>query len=393
MSKIKLAIICSHPIQYYAPVFRLLSQQIELKVFYTMGNSKLRDNGFQQVINWDLPLLEGYPYEFLINKSNKPGTHHFMGIINPDAMEYIYAFKPTSLLIYGWAYFSHLKLLHHFKGKLPILFRGDSVFNPSQYLRNLIKRPLLLWVYKHVDIALYTGTNNKNYFIKYGLKENQLVFAPHAVDNERFASLSAQKPRMSNISNSNSPEIRSVLKLKETDVLMLYAGKFIALKNVAMLIKAFLELDIPHTHLLLVGDGALIHKLKKQCTKQKNAHLKSRIHFMPFQNQSIMPEIYQACDLFCLPSKSESWGLSINEAMAAGKAVLASDKVGAAIDLIHSKNGGIFKSSNLNHLKLMIKRMVQNKDLLKQKGASSLTIITKWSFENQANSLLNAINR
>ena len=42
-------------------------------------------------------------------------------------------------------------------------------------------------IYKHVDYALYVGKNNKEYFLQYGLKERQLIFAPHAIDNSRFA--------------------------------------------------------------------------------------------------------------------------------------------------------------------------------------------------------------
>ena len=62
-----------------------------------------------------------------------------------------------------------------------------------------------------------------------------------------------------------------------------------------------------------------------------------RVHFTGFKNQTYMPVLYQSADLFCLPSKSESWGLAVNEAMACGKAILASDKCGCAINLIKDK--------------------------------------------------------
>ncbi|RYG43910.1 MAG: glycosyltransferase family 1 protein, partial [Chitinophagaceae bacterium] len=81
----RLAIVVTHPIQYYAPVFQALtaSKQVELKVFYTWGEGSVKkfDPDFKKVIEWDIPLLEGYAYEFLTNKSSDPGTHHFRGII------------------------------------------------------------------------------------------------------------------------------------------------------------------------------------------------------------------------------------------------------------------------------------------------------------------------
>ena len=66
----KLAVISSHPIQYNAPLFALLAKEpeMELKVFYTWGKDSIKDKydpDFQQKIQWDIPLLEGYQYQFL----------------------------------------------------------------------------------------------------------------------------------------------------------------------------------------------------------------------------------------------------------------------------------------------------------------------------------------
>jgi hypothetical protein len=65
----KLAIITSHPIQYYAPWFRYLAEttNLAIKVFYLwdFGVTKNIDVDFQQAIEWDIPLLVGYDYEFV----------------------------------------------------------------------------------------------------------------------------------------------------------------------------------------------------------------------------------------------------------------------------------------------------------------------------------------
>jgi hypothetical protein len=72
MPQRKLAIICTHPIQYYAPVFRALamSDRIHLRVFYTYSQAAsdgLFDPGFGAEVKWDVPLLEGYAYQFVRN--------------------------------------------------------------------------------------------------------------------------------------------------------------------------------------------------------------------------------------------------------------------------------------------------------------------------------------
>jgi glycosyltransferase involved in cell wall biosynthesis len=97
-----------------------------------------------------------------------------------------------------------------------------------------------------------------------------------------------------------------------------------------------------------------------------------------------MPVVYRLCDVFILPSKGpvETWGLSINEAMACSKAVLVSRVCGCAIDLIHEDvNGYVFNSDNKKYLVEKMKVMLRNKNRLKEMGNESFKIIQNWSFE------------
>ena len=94
-----------------------------------------------------------------------------------------------------------------------------------------------------------------------------------------------------------------------------------------------------------------------------------------------MPVLYQSADLFCLPSKSESWGLSINEAMACGKAVLASDTVGCAADLIdRGHNGLVFNEGDITSLASCLDVLTVSKTELARMGERSKAIISEWNF-------------
>lgn len=370
----KLAVVVSHPIQYYVPVFQQLAQYVALCVFYTLGKTTNYDQGFQQEITWDLPLLEQYEFVFLRNTAWNPSSRNFFDIINPEAVPAITAYQPDCLLIYGWAHYSHFQLLRHFKGRIPILFRGDSVcLNPSPYLKTVIKKTFLCWIYRHIDIALFVGSNNKHYFQQAGLNEEQLVFAPHAVDNHRFSD------------TPSSLDLRSKLQIKTQDLLVLYAGKITEKKGVQLLIEAFIANELPGVQLLICGSGRLKSKLIKRYGQQKN------LHFLPFQNQQQMPELYHSCDLFCLPSDNESWGLSINEAMAAGKAILCSDRTGAAADLVNPLNGAIFKSGNLKDLQRKLTQLCSQADKLSAMGKISKERIQPWSFDQQVKQIHDVI--
>lgn len=376
----KLAIVITHPIQYYAPVFKLLHQRqkINIIVFYTWGEGGAQkfDPGFGKNISWDLPLLEGYPYEWVKNISVDPGSHHSKGIDNPDLINQINTWQPDAVLVYGWFYKSHLKTLKHFKGKLPVIFRGDStLLDDTGGIKSLLRSVFLKRVYRNVDYALYTGSNNKAYFKKCGLKEKQLFFAPHAVDNGRFATDRADE----------ALALRNQLGISPDEKLLLFAGKFESKKDPLLLLDAFIDINEPGTHLLFAGNGILEIELKNKASVHKN------VHFIDFQNQLYMPVVYQACDIFCLPSKGpgETWGLAINEAMACSKAILISNKVGAGTDLVKDhKNGLIFNAGDSTDLKSKLKALlVSNKTALFTMGQQSRQIIEEWSFGKQVDGI------
>ena len=370
----RLAIITTHPIQYNAPLFKMLHERgiVQTKVFYTWGKQVLEkkfDPGFKKNIQWDIPLLDGYEYEFLNNVSKKPGSHHFRGIINPGIINKIKIFQPTTILVYGWSYQSHLKVLTHFKNRIPILFKGDStLLDESKFLKKIFRKFFLTWVYKHIDYALYLGKNNKDYFIEYGLKSDQLKYSPHAVENSRFA---ISKEALSN---------RTEYYIMDDDVVLLFAGKLEPKKNPLLLFDIMKRINNPKLKLLIVGDGELANEVDKLSSTD------DRVKYVGFKNQSKMPCIYQMADIFILPSKGpgETWGLALNEAMAAGCSVIASSKVGGAIDLIEENVNGVIFDNDIAPVIQFIEKMLQSKTLLQKAGYSSTKIISGFTLEKNA---------
>ncbi|WP_338793008.1 glycosyltransferase family 4 protein [Bernardetia sp. Wsw4-3y2] len=388
----KLAIITTHPIQYYAPIFKLLSdrKKIEICVFYTWGKDALKDKfdkGFGKKIEWDIPLLEGYKYQFLENIAEDKGSHHFKGIDNPIIIQEIKNYNPDAILVFGWSYKSHLKVIRHFKNKTPIWFRGDShLLDEISFPKKIARKVFLTWLYSHIDKAFFVGTNNKNYYQQAALNDKKLTFAPHAIDNSRF------KPTEKN--TELAKQWRKELGIKETELVWLFAGKFEPKKSPLLLLEAFIqrqnekkEQEKNKEYLIFLGNGELENELKQKSESYQN------IYFLPFQNQSKMPIVYLLCDVFVLPSKGagETWGLAINEAMAAKKAVIASTKVGCAVDLIQSdkennENGFVFQSENIESLKEAMNK-IKSQQQAKEMGEISYQIIQNWSFEKIAEKL------
>ncbi len=358
----KVVFIISHPIQYYVPLLQGLSnnKDLDIVVLYTWGENSIAkfDPGFNRVVEWDMPLLDGYKYEFLTNISADPGTHHFNGINNPDIIKRINELKPDKLVVFGWSFKSHLKVLKTFKGKIPIYFRGDShLLTETNFIKNILRRIYLTWIYKHIDFAIAVGTQNKLYYKCMGLKDSQILFAPHAIDDKRFL---------------DNTEIDKSIPFPINNIKFIYVGKFEYRKDLETLIQAKLLLKDLSCSLILVGNGPDEEKLKSIAREDKN------IHFIDFVNQAKIPSVYKMADVFVLPSISETWGLGINEAMNSGLAIIASDKVGSAIDLVRN-NGYIFKNGDIKDLSNKMKCLIEDRDLLEDFKKSSIKSIKDWS--------------
>ncbi|WP_242919039.1 glycosyltransferase family 4 protein [Pontibacter liquoris] len=371
----RLAVVATHPVQYNAPIFRMLSAigKLDLKVFYTWFQAKEQvfDPGFGKVITWDIPLLEGYSYLFTRNKTATIGPKTFWSIQNPELIKEIEDYNPDAILVIGWNYYSHLQVMRHFNGKVPVLFRGDStLLNDKKGIKKQLRRLVLRQIYRYVDFALFVGSQNKAYYLEHGLKPEQLIFAPHAIENNRFSSDidgEADLWAKNNLTRLGIPAAAKVF---------LYAGKLESVKNPELLLKAFAAPAID-AHLILVGNGQLEFKLK---SKYKNC---AKVHYMDFQNQTLMPAVYRMADVFVLGSDSETWGLAVNEAMACGKAVLVSDKVGCAIDLVQpGVNGFIFEAGSIDSLQEKLHLLSSmTKAELSYMGKASALKIQDWNYD------------
>lgn len=371
--KTKLAILSSHPIQYNAPLFAMLAQSavLDIRVFYTWSQSReaLFDKDFGKTIQWDIPLLEGYAYEFVENISNQPGPGSFKGMVCPDLIGRIEEWGAQALLVYGWNYHAHFHAMRHFRGRIPVWFRGDStLLDERGGWKQLLRRLFLRVIYHFADNAFYVGENNRQYFLAHGFSPRRLFFAPHAIDNRRFGDPGQQE----------AMQWRRELGIEDQDIAVLFVGKFEPKKDPGLLVRAALKLNRPGVHYLFIGNGVLEESLHEMTRGDQ------RFHFIPFQNQSRMPAVYHLGDILALPSAGpgETWGLAVNEAMACGKAILASDKCGCAIDLVEpGTNGLIVPAGNEASWTEALRSITASKPQLLQMGQASRKRIASWSFE------------
>tara|TARA_B110000240_G_scaffold3750_1_gene4245 strand:- start:9254 stop:10417 length:1164 start_codon:yes stop_codon:yes gene_type:complete len=348
----RLAIVTSHPIQYYAPWFKHLSSLLDLHVFYMFESKEqgLEDNEFGVSFNWDIDLLEGYKYTFLKNVSKYPSVNKFNGCDVPSLKKEIKAGGFDSVLVLGWYLKGFWQAIVTCKlNKIPVIVRGDSKLEKNNsFFKRSIKKVIYPIMLRSFDMCLYVGHRNKEYLKHYCVPEKKLTFCPHFINQEFF------KKKTVNFSKN---EVIKKLNLSHTSYKVLFVGKLIDIKRPLDILRALslIPKDLIEIELLIVGSGYLELEMKEYC-KINN---ENRVHFLGFKNQTELPSIYKVSDVLILPSSNETWGLVVNEGFSLLTPAIVSDGVGCAPDLIEEGiTGEVFRSGDIESLSSKIKKVL-----------------------------------
>jgi glycosyltransferase involved in cell wall biosynthesis len=382
----KVAYFLTHPIQYQVPMIRHLGAGgVDLEVFYgsDSGSSAFFDPGFGQPVQWDVPLLEGYPHTILNHEElSGPRTEqitHYRKQIRNVLKHGTY----RAVWVHGWHHpFAAAAWLESQALNIPLMLRAETFLGCVQggWFKRLAHRMIFSRRFRQVKAFLAVGTLNHQLYRAYGAPEDHIFRVPYAVDNDFFQS------RAKN-AHPNSETLRAELGIEPGRTVILFCGKLITVKDPATLIQAVGQLE-GNPVLLIAGDGALRSDLEELADKVAPG----RIKFLGFKNQTELPALYDLCDVFVLPSAFEPWGLVVNEVMNAGKPVIVSDQVGCGPDLIAPGiNGDIFRAGDVADLCRKLAPYCQSPDLREVAGTESLARINCWSFSEDLTGLQQAL--
>lgn len=319
----RIGFLISHPIQYYAPIFRELAKRCDLTVFFAhrQDATQQASAGFGVAFEWDVDLLSGYESRFLANVSRQPSTERFGGCNTPEIADVIGSGNFDAFVVPGWSLRSYWQAVRACRrARVPVMVRGDSqLVNQPNDIRRPAKFLLYPTLLRQFDGCLYVGQRNREYLQHYGTKPERLFFSPHCVDNEAFAS-GSEKARRESGANGTDRTRR-----------VLYVGRLVEGKQLMDLVEAAVRLATAGKgiELVIAGSGPLEGSLV-EATRAGGVDAR----FLGFVNQSKLPSVYAASDVIVLPSMRETWGLVINEAMACGVPAVVSDAVGCGPDLI-----------------------------------------------------------
>ena len=387
----KIAVVISHPIQYFVPLFRRLAEEprIDCTVLYSslMGSQTYADPGFGLEIKWDIPLLGGYHYKVLPGYFSA-NIRNFFSCTSPQVVAELSKGAYDAAIVFGWGRLnSWLAFLGAWLGRVPVMIYGDT--NPvnesskSRFLQ-LVRRPLLVRLFRKIAAFLVTGTLNRRFYESLGVRPEKCYFVPLAVDNDYFAARAAAV-------KSRRDEFRARLGIAPEVVVLLFAGKLVPRKRPQDLLYAAVSLreSAPPIAVAFVGEGELRPFLESEI---RRLSLKN-VHLLGFKNQSELPEIYGISDIFVLPSSIEPRGLVTNEAMACGLPIIVSDRTGVwgDGDLVRAgENGFVYPCGDVGALGQAIRRLVTEPGLRERMAARSQEIISGFGYDKCIEGILKA---
>jgi 1,2-diacylglycerol 3-alpha-glucosyltransferase len=302
---------------------------------------------------------------------------------------------PVVAMIPGWGTPASLIALEWcLRNRRPAVVMSESTaFDEKRYaLAESIKRIVV----SLFSAGLAGGQLQMEYLIALGLRRDRVFTGYDVVDNEYFR-------RKAEEVRNQALEVRQKYGLPEN--YFLASARFIEKKNLPTLIRAYARYrelagngdDGPRTtdngpwDLVLLGDGPLKAVL---CRLISDLRLRGHVHLAGFIRYRDLPAYYALADVFVHASRTEQWGLVVNEAMATGLPVIVSNRCGCVPDLVaEGQNGFTFDPGSVEGLsKLMLDMWRLPKERREKMGRESRRIVAGFTPANFATGAQRAIN-
>jgi glycosyltransferase involved in cell wall biosynthesis len=324
--RLRLGIVASHPIQYQSPLWRALDDKgLDVEVLYLSkhGLGTSVDTDFGQAVRWDSDLFSGFSHRFLNAPwDTKPGS--VLTGLSGHVVPAILRGRYDAVLVSGYASAGYLAArLAAALGRVPVYVRAETVSSPTKTsagskawrlrAHGVVLRPLL----RSYAGAFPIGVDSERFYREMGIDGSLLTRAPYGVENKWFSRPPDAVIRAKRDEMGCAPQ----------DVLILHAGKLIGRKRPeqAVAVAAALRSRGITARAVIVGSGP------------SESEVRTRMHsddlFLGFANQTELPTLYGAADIVVVASTYETWGLVVNEALAAGTPVVSSPYVPAADEI------------------------------------------------------------
>ena len=354
---VRLLLLTEIPAPFRIPLFNALAAQqgVEFRVLFLAAADPRRAHYelHEDEFRFDSRVLRG--------RELRRGARWM--VLNRGVLRELRRFRPDVVGVGGWNQPAFWQALAYTKARrIPLLVWVESTARDARSHAlplELAKRALI----RGASGFFVPGSASADYLRGLGVPDERIAVAPNAVDARQFGA--AAGPR------DGEP------------CTFLYVGRLDREKGLDVLLRAFERVP---GELVIVGGGSEEGALRTQASR--------RVHFVGQLDRDDVVPHYAAADVFVLPSRSEPWGMVLNEAAAAGLPLVATDGVGAAHELIeHGVNGFRVPEGDEEALAEALRRLAADEGFRQRAGARSRELVRPFTPEAWARAVVELARR
>lgn len=354
----KILYLTNIPSPYIVDFLNELGKFCELTVIFERSTSAERDKSWEnyRFVNFTGIVLKGVNVR--PDSAASPGILKY---IKKNAFDHIIVANPCTPT--GIIALEYMKLR-----KIPYIIESEGGFAKSgRGIKEKFKKQIMSGAYLYFS----TCEVDDEYFLMYGAKKDKIVRYP-------FTSLYKDEILTELLTEEEKQSLKQKLNLNEK-ITILSIGRFIPIKGFDILLQACKNLS-EKVGICIIG-GAPTDEYMNIIN---GLHLRN-IYFIDHLSKKEIKEYYLAADMFVLPTRSDTWGLVIPEAMSYGMPVISTNQCVAALALIKDlENGFVIPTENVNVLEEKMELLIRDSDLRKKIANNNIVKMRNYSIEEMA---------
>ena len=365
--RIRVTVVSPEPTPYRAPLFDRIAALPELDLTVVYAARTVASRPWQVELNHRAVFLEGIdvPGARLLVRHDYPVTPGIVGALR--------ASRPDVVVVSGWSTFAAQAAVAWCRARrVPYVLHVESHdLERRARWRRAVKGAVVPRLVRGATSLLTVGTAARESLLAYGARSDRVRTFANTVD------VPAWIARADRLGRQRTDE----------DVVVLCVARLVPDKGVDVLLRAVAEAGDERLRLVVAGDGPEAAELRRLARE-----LGVRLTIRGDLTEEELAREYVDADVFALLSWHEPWGVVVNEAAASGLALLLSDRVGAARDLLRDgENGFLVPAGDVRAAAAALGRLADDAELRRKLGARSRELVRGWAYEPSVDDFVAAV--